>query len=201
MQQNWDISGTYFEACNCEAACPCIMLGDPTDGDCQLLVAWHIDQGNFQGVSLNGLNTAMAVYTPENMMKGQWKAALYIDQNASDAQKEALTKIFGGQAGGVIGAVAPLIGEVWGVTPAQIEYQANGKKRHMRINNVAHVDVEAIQGQNGMDVLIENPPLTLVPGTPAVVARSKQASYTDHGQQWSFSGKNSFYSPFHYQAG
>jgi hypothetical protein len=38
MEQKWDVSGTYFEACNCEAACPCIMLNDPTDGDCKLMV-------------------------------------------------------------------------------------------------------------------------------------------------------------------
>ena len=30
----WEISGTYFEACNCEIACPCVFLSAPTTGDC-----------------------------------------------------------------------------------------------------------------------------------------------------------------------
>jgi hypothetical protein len=201
MSEKWNLSGTYFEACNCDAACPCVFLSDPTEGECTLLVAWHVEHGDFQGLSLKDLNTAMAVYAPGNMLKGNWKAALYIDQNASEKQKDALVKIFSGQAGGAPAALAPLISEVWGVSSVPIEYETNGKKRQMRIQQIANMKVEAIQGQEGRDVVVENSPLTLIPGIPSVVAKSEQVSYNDCGQHWSFSGKNSFFSPFQYQEG
>ena len=43
----WSLSGTYMESCNCEAACPCVFLGPPTEGECTVLIAWHVDRGSF----------------------------------------------------------------------------------------------------------------------------------------------------------
>jgi len=60
------------------------------------------------------------------------------------------------------------------------------------------MEIEAIAGQGGADVVITNHPLTAVPGQPAVVGKSKQLSYHDHGYKWEFSDKNGFYSPFTY---
>jgi hypothetical protein len=59
MAESWKVSGTYFEACNCAAACPCVFLSAPTEGTCVIIAAWHIDQGNFGAVQLNGLNVAL----------------------------------------------------------------------------------------------------------------------------------------------
>ena len=67
MSQEWKISGTYFETCNCDTTCPCIFLSDPTEDDCSVLVAWHIDEGKFNGVGLDNLNVALAVHSPGNM--------------------------------------------------------------------------------------------------------------------------------------
>jgi hypothetical protein len=76
MSQEWKLNGTYFEACNCDAACPCVFLSDPTEDDCTVLVAWHIDKGNFDGVSLDDLNVALAVVIPGNMVEVKWTAAV-----------------------------------------------------------------------------------------------------------------------------
>ena len=84
----WDISGTYFESCNCEIACPCVFLSAPTSGDCKVLIAWHIDSGSFGQVDLNDLNVALAAYSPGIMTDGDWKVALYIDEQANQDQQE-----------------------------------------------------------------------------------------------------------------
>jgi hypothetical protein len=42
---SWQLKGTYFEACNCNVACPCVFLSAPSEGECRVLVAWHVDQG------------------------------------------------------------------------------------------------------------------------------------------------------------
>ena len=64
MADPWKLKGTYFEACNCEVACPCVMLGPPSTGECTVLVAWHIDSGAFGKTNLDGLNIVLAAHAP-----------------------------------------------------------------------------------------------------------------------------------------
>ncbi|HTJ09727.1 MAG TPA: DUF1326 domain-containing protein, partial [Candidatus Binataceae bacterium] len=137
MSDSWTLKGSYFETCNCETACPCVFLSPPTEGDCTVLLAWHVDEGRFGAVSLDGLNVALAVHSPGHMAEVKWKAALYLDERASGEQREALTKIFSGQAGGHLGRVAQHIGEVLGVRSVPIDYRADGKRRSVRVGNVA----------------------------------------------------------------
>lgn len=199
MAEEWRVSGIYMEACNCEAACPCVMLSPPTSGECTVLLGWHIEKGQFGQVSLDGLNAALAAHSPGPMTQVKWKVALYLDERADPAQKDRLAKIFSGQAGGPPGALVPLIGEVLGVKSAAIELRAQGRQRGLRIGDVAEADIEALAGQDGKDVTISNHPFTAVPGSPAVVARSSRASYHNLGLALEVSGKNGFYSPFEYR--
>jgi hypothetical protein len=175
-------------------------LSDPTEEDCKVLVAWHIDKGSFDDVRLNELNVALAVYSPGNMATTPWQAALYFDAQASDAQKDALTQIFTGQAGGHLSRLVSHIGEVLGVSSLPMTYQAEGKRRSLKIEGVAEAEIEALTtGQGGADITVENHPLCIAPGHQAVVGKSKHFSYQDYGMDWEFSGKNGLYSPFAYQ--
>ena len=198
MAENWNLKGTYFEACNCEAACPCIFLSPPTTGECTVFVAWHIDEGRHGSTSLDGLNVALAVDSPGHMTEGKWKVALYLDDRASEEQQGVLGQIFGGQAGGHFEILAGHIGEVVGVSTVPIEYNANGKERSIRIPNVSEIDIEGIGGAGGEIVTVSNNPLGIVPGVPPIVARSSKLTYKDHGMDWNISGKNAFYSDFTY---
>lgn len=202
MAEKWKVTGTYFETCNCVLACPCVFPNSPnipTGGECTAIVGWHIEQGAFGGVALNGLNVAMAIHSPGDMQLGNWKVALYLDEKASASQKDALTQIFGGQAGGQMAVFAPAIGQVLGVSSKQIDYQANGRKRSMEIAGVSKAEIEAISGLEGAEVTLNNLVDTIAPGFPLVQAVSKQLSYHDYGMKWEISGKNGFYSPFTYQ--
>jgi hypothetical protein len=197
MPESWILKGSYFETCNCETACPCVFLSPPTQGECTVLVAWHVDEGRFGSVPLDGLNVALAVHSPGHMAEVKWKAALYLDERASGEQREALTKIFGGQAGGHPGRVAQHIGEVVGVRSVPIEYRGEGKQRSVRVGNVADAAIEAIGGPAG-DVTVSGHPLAIAPGFSAVVARSEKLRYQDHGYSWEISKRNGFYSAFQY---
>ncbi len=199
MASKWNLAGTYFETCNCEVACPCVFTSPPTAGECTVLIGWHIDNGKFENVTLDGLNVVLAVHSPGHMLQVKWKAAVYLDERASEAQKDALIQIFSGQAGGHPAILASFVGQVLGVNSVAIDYRAEGKKRSLRIPNVAEAEIEAIAGQGGAEITISNHPLCIAPGQPAVVAKSKQLSYHDHGFQWAVSEKNGFYSPFAYQ--
>ncbi len=200
MAESWKVNGTYFEACNCAAACPCVFLSAPTEGKCTVLAAWHIDQGNFGAVPLNGLNVALLAATPGHMLHTKWKVALYLDDKASEDQQKALGGIFSGQAGGHLAVLGPLIGEVMGVKAVPIEYSASGRQRSLRIPHIAEADIEALAGQGGALATIANHPFTIVPGEAAVVATSGKLKFSDHGISFDISGKSGFYSAFAYQS-
>ena len=199
MPDQWKLSGGYFEACNCDAACPCIFLGAPTQGECTVLVAWHIDRGTFGATNLDGLNTALAAHSPGHMLQTKWRVGLYLDERASPEQRDALTKIFAGQAGGHFVNLAGCIGEVLGVKAVPIEYRAEGRRRSLSVSGLADMEIEGVPGQNGGEVTITGMPFCVVPGIPAVVAKSKRVSYRDYGYRWEITDKNGFYSPFTYQ--
>lgn len=198
MATTWNLSGSYFESCNCEAACPCVFLSPPTTGECTAMVGWHIERGAYDGRSLDGLNVALAVHSPGHMAQVKWQAALYLDERADEAQRASLTAIFGGQAGGHPAVLASHVGEILGVASVPIEVIVEGRRRSLSIPDVAHVDIRAIDGRGG-DATVQNHILAIAPGYPAVVARSSVMSYQGHGFDWNMSDKAGFYSPFAYQ--
>ena len=195
---DWRLEGRYFETCNCETACPCIWLQPPTEGDCKLLVAWHIEDGHLEDTRLDGLNVALACHAPENMIKGGWSAALYLDANADSRQTEALTRIFTGMVGGHLSVLLGFVGKVWGIKQVAMTYTEADNSRRLSIPGIAEAEIQSIPGIRGGEAHIDNPPLCVVTSHPAVVGKSKQFSYTDYGQTWEFSERNGYHSAFVY---
>ncbi len=195
---DWKIQGSYFETCNCETACPCVWLQEPSEGDCKLLVGWHISNGFFQDLVLNELNVALACYSPGHMKDGDWQAALYIDARADDAQFEAITQIFSGQQGGHMAILMSFVSQVSGIKKVKIDYREDGNKRGMTIAGIAQAEIESIRGINGGDASIHNPPLCVVSSHPSTVARSIQYQYRDYDKNWQFNDRNGYFSPFIY---
>lgn len=194
----WKLAGTYFEACNCEAACPCVFTSAPTEGNCTALVAWHIDRGRFGDVDLDGLNVALAVYSPGHMFETKWKVAAYFDERANAAQSDALHAIFGGKAGGHPAVLASFIGEIVGAKSVPMQYSQDGRRASLTIPGIGEAAIEALEGQGGAPITITNHPLCIAPGEPATVGRSKNLRFKDFGMDWSVSGRNGFQSNFAY---
>jgi hypothetical protein len=147
QQQQWKLEGDYFEGCNCKLICPCIFMGDPTEGSCYGTAAWHIQSGNYNNnaINLDGLNVVAVFNSPGNMAIGpKWKAALYLDQTATAGQSDALTKIYSGQAGGFFAALSNLIGEILGVKSVPIEFGVDGKRRWIHIKDSLELEIASI---------------------------------------------------------
>ncbi|NOR71791.1 MAG: DUF1326 domain-containing protein [Methylomarinum sp.] len=198
-QISWKLQGSYFETCNCETACPCVWLQAPSEGDCKLLVAWHIESGHFGNQTLENLNVALACYAPGDMKEGNWQAALYIDERADDAQVDAITQIFSGQQGGHLAILMSFVSDVLGIQKVKIDYKEEGNKRFMSIPGIAQAEIESIKGITGAESTISNPPLCVVSSHPSTVAKSNQYQYQDYDKNWQFSERNGYYSPFTYQ--
>ncbi|MGZ5301589.1 MAG: DUF1326 domain-containing protein, partial [Actinomycetota bacterium] len=127
---SFSVEGDYFETCQCDVSCPCIWLKPADKEACDVMLAWHVTNGEKDGVDLSGMNAVMAVHSPKQMTDGGWKVALYLDDRATPEQSEALGAVFSGGAGGHLAALGPLIGEVAGVAPAAITFdRSNGSLR------------------------------------------------------------------------
>src|SRR5215472_13039436 len=91
----WHFSGDYFENCNCSVVCPCFvstrgpLTSRPTEGVCDVVLIFHIENGSYDSTPLRGLNVAVAVHVPGPMAEGNWTVAAYIDERADDKQTEA----------------------------------------------------------------------------------------------------------------
>jgi hypothetical protein len=195
---NWNVQGTYVEACNCEAVCPCIFFSPPTDGSCTVMIGWHIDEGSFDGTSLDGLNAALMAHSPGHMKDGDWKVALYVDERADEAQNQALMGIFSGQAGGHIANLGPLISEVLGARAAAISFNASAGDFSLSVEGLGSAEAKAIEGQGGGPVTVAGHPLAISPGNTATVARASRLELDDYGFTLDLSGKTAMSAPFSY---
>ena len=125
----WQVSGQYYETCSCDFVCPCVlgqMVVKPTKGSCTFAMAFQIDRGRYGAVSLDGLGFIVLGLTPEAMGKGNWSVGLVSDERASVEQRDAITAIASGAAGGPMAALSGLIGTFLGVQPASITFNRSG---------------------------------------------------------------------------
>jgi hypothetical protein len=197
-EMSFSVKGDYFETCNCDVSCACIWLGAATNDACDSLLAWHVTEGQKEGVDLAGLNVVMAVHAPKRMTDGNWKVALYLDDRATLEQSEALGAIFSGGAGGHLAGLGLLFGEVAGVTPASISFSRNGGSLKASVGAVLSMESEEMVGMDGLHPpVITNSTSSAVP-QPLTQAKAGANSYHDHWDA-EFSGTNSFVTDFAYQ--
>jgi hypothetical protein len=200
-QTKWRLSGDYFENCNCDVVCPCLvsvaapLTARPSQGVCDVALVFHIDHGSYGQVSLDGLNVAVIGHTPGAMADGNWTLAAYIDERASDEQTAALGAIFGGAAGGPMAAFAPLVGKNLGAKKVAIKYTINGKARSAEIPGIMHMAVEPLASLHPSGEIWGSTGHPVAPDRLAFGVGGKDSTFTDHGMRWDNSGKNGHYAP------
>lgn len=98
MADAWTIHGVEFANCNCNWGCPCQFGAPTTYGYCEALVSGHINEGNYNDTSLDGLNWAILLHWPGEIAEGNGTQQVFIDERASPDQREALRKILHGES-------------------------------------------------------------------------------------------------------
>lgn len=147
----WNVSGQYYETCNCDFVCPCLpsqLTVSPSKGNCTFAMAFQIERGTFGEVSLDGLGFIVVGRTPEAMIKGNWSVGLLADERANDAQREAITAIASGAAGGPMAGLSGLIGTFLGVEPAPIVFDRNGARWSVKAAGFVDMAAEGTMGMN-----------------------------------------------------
>ena len=146
-EERWNLKGDYFENCNCEILCPCIVRGGPavpTEGHCDVAFAFHIDEGDYRGVALDDLNFIVVAYTPGIMGDGDWTLANYIDERADQFQRAALTRILSGEIGGPAERWMRLTSNYLGIQYCPIAYTINGHERSVTIPGIIDFNVKGL---------------------------------------------------------
>src|ERR1700704_5653299 len=134
----WQLEGTYFESCSCDVLCPCgaSSMVLPADKDrCQVVLAYHVDSGEIDGVDVSDRTIVVVADTPAQMSDGNWRVGLIMDDGTSEEQGEALGAVFGGQKGGPMEMVASLIGEMLGVESMPVSYEDDGFTHKLKVGD------------------------------------------------------------------
>ena len=195
----WNVKGDWFDTCNCSIPCPCTFAQPPTSGNCEGILAWHIRNGSYGDVRLDGLNVMAAGTFQGNIWDGKTKATmgLFIDERANERQREALQMIFGGRVGGWPGTFASFIGEVRGLEFAPIRFEVTDDLASWRAEIPGKLvsSAEALGGPTtlpGQRVQVHNPGGSETgPGAIATYGKSTADKAQAFGFKWDRAGLSS----------
>ena len=168
----YSVEGQLLEVCTCNIMCPCWVGGDPDEGYCDAIVGWHIKEGEIEGVDVSGRTFGMLAHIPGNILDGNWKVRLYLDQDTSDAQQEGILNLWGGKLGGAITDLASLIGEVVSVEKTNINFDVEGVNGSITIGDAASANIEAFKGGTGIETTLHDSIFSTIPGKPAYVGKA-----------------------------
>jgi hypothetical protein len=145
------VRGTYLEACNCDAPCPCRRIdgrpgGRSTHGICDGALSWSIDEGEADGADLGGLGAVLAARYSDDVDGSPWTFALFVDERGDAGQREALGQIFSGALGGNVLEHFPWAwkaSDPLGAKPARIEIDHTPGRGWFRAGEKVSVRVSA----------------------------------------------------------
>lgn len=194
--------GKMLEVCTCNVICPCWAGQDPDGGTCEGVLVYHIDRGTIDGVHVSGLNYAILVHLPGNILQGNWRIVVYVDDKATDAQYEALLKALTGKLGGPLADIAQLVGEVAGVERAAITFEFEQGHGRLQIGPTIAATVEPLRGSTGQPMAMHDTVFTTIPGSPAYVGKALmfRANVAQYGFNIDLQGHSSVQDDFRFAA-
>lgn len=200
MYPRWHVAGSYVEACNCEAVCPCRLQGGrgggrSTYGVCEFALSWWIRTGQAGALDLAGLGVVMAGSFVDAGPRSPWQVALYVDERATPAQHDALAAIFLGRAGGrTLQNFAAAIGDVVAVRAARIELNHTPGRERARAGGF-------VRFRTADTVPTQEPVTCGIPGhdQPGRELLTADLAVDDAPLQWQFQGRCGFASAFDYR--
>jgi hypothetical protein len=126
--------------------CPCNLSLDhgATYDFCRVTLVFNIREGSVEGTDIAGRRVVLIADTPKVMTEGNWRLGVYIDDGADEEQFDKLVKVFGGQLGGPMSALAPLVGEIVGVERAEIEVTDDGVVHRVRVGDTIDFEIQDV---------------------------------------------------------
>lgn len=203
QETTYDVKGRLLEVCNCEAICPCWVGLDPDNGTCDSILAWAVDAGTVRGVDVSDRVIGLSVHIPGNVLAGNWKAVVYVDERCDEKQQEALLAVFTGELGGAVADFAALIGEVAAVERVAMTCSVVEGRGTLAFGDAASAELEPFTGATGKPTTLQDTVFSTIPGAPAFPGRAshfrrKASAYGMADVEES--GKNAVQGTFHFSA-
>lgn len=196
----WHLEGTYFENCSCDMVCPCTTSGLTMRADqdrCQVVLAFHVGRGEVDGVDVSGKTVVVVADTPPVMAEGNWRVGLVMDAAASPEQAEKLAAVFGGQAGGPMAMLRPLISEVLGMESAPIDYVDDGRRHSLKVGALMDIEIEDFVAPGNPSGEVERLTGMFHPASSTLtIAKANHSRVDAFGLSFSNDGKNGHSAPF-----
>jgi hypothetical protein len=192
----YQLEGSLLEVCSCDVLCPCWIGEDPDQGTCDAVVAYHLDKGTIDGVDVGGLSLVGVAHIPGNILEGNWREVLFLDEEASDEQADAILSAFTGKLGGPLADLAGLVSEVVAVERAPIKHDIVDGAGTLTIGDKVQATMHPYTGPDGSTTTLNNSVFSTVPGSPAyvAVADTQKIDIPEHGYQWAYEKKNAIQS-------
>jgi hypothetical protein len=192
----YQLEGSLLEVCSCDVLCPCWIGEDPDQGTCDAVVAYHLDKGTINDVDVSGLSLVGVAHIPGNVLEGNWRQVVYVDDQASDEQADALLDAFSGKLGGPLADLAELVGERVAIERAPIKHEIVDGAGTLTVGDKVHAAMHPYTGPDGSTTTLNNSVFSTVPGSPAYVgvADSQKIDIPEHGYQWAYEKKNAIQS-------
>ena len=168
----YDVEGRLLEVCTCNTLCPCWIGEDPDPGTCDSVLGWYVDRGTVQGVDVSDRCICVSAHIPGNVLAGNWKVAVLVDDRCSEEQQTALLNVFTGQLGGAVADLAALIGEVVAVERAPITFDVVDGKGYLKMGDVAEARLVQYLGATGKPTTLHDSVFSTIPGAPAYVGKA-----------------------------
>jgi hypothetical protein len=179
-------------SCSCTVFCPCVIsLGNhpPTEERCQTWAGVRVDEGHFDDIDLSGAKLGLMMDLPGIMARGNWTAALFIDEKVSAQGVKAFTRIFSGRVGGTTHLLSILVGQFLGVRQVPISYEMQGETRVVRIKDYVDGAITPIKGKEaGQNVVIRNSEYWV--GPDIIVSRAEKSRFRGYGRNWNLAGRS-----------
>lgn len=194
--QGYQLEGSLLEVCNCDTLCPCWIGDDPDNGTCDSVIAYNLVSGKIRGVDVSGLTLVSVVQIPGNILEGNWRQVVLVDDKASEEQMDAMLDCFGGKLGGPLADLASLVGERVAVERATIDHSIVEGSGTIRVGDKVDCSMHPYRGPDGSITTLNNSLFSTVPGSPAYVAKAdhQKVDMPEHGYQWELEGKNAIQS-------
>jgi hypothetical protein len=195
----YDLEGSLLEVCTCDVLCPCWIGEDPDRGDCLSVVAYHFNRGTIRGVDVDGLTLVSTVHIPGNVLAGNWKQVVIVDDSATEEQADAMLDAFTGKLGGPLADLAQLVGERVEIRRAPISHTIVDGAGTLRVGDYIEAEMHPYRGPDGSITTLNNSIFSTVPGAPAYVAVAdrQRVEIPEHGLSWSVENRNAIQSDWH----
>jgi hypothetical protein len=135
------LKGVLLGSCSCDWGCPCNFEAPPTRGFCEGGYIWHLQQGVYGQVTLDGLSVALYARAPGPVHLGDLTTLYLVDERATPHQREAIEEMVTGNPVVPFSIFAALTSHSLGIRHVPFVLDLQGTQSRAKIGNAVELQL------------------------------------------------------------